>query len=225
MDGDLITVKALINGVLFKPILINIDYECYSIVDKNLIIKLWLPRIKIPSKLIICFFKENIKEPGVEITEIAKFSINIQEYRRNIFTYIVLILLNPVMIRLPWIRQDIIISPVIDTLIINSYGLTISTKIILISLEIKELMATPFIILVKRARKRKKPLTVFKVLLKNITKLLCPKVIRIPAEIRRLLPTQYYNYLPLFEGDMAAELPLHRPGINHIFTLEKTKNG
>ena len=100
MDGDLITVEIFINGVLFKPTLINISCECYSIVDKNLVTKLRLPRVKIPLKSITGFVKENIKEPGVEITEIAKFSIDIQGYRRNIFTYVVLVLLNLVIIGL-----------------------------------------------------------------------------------------------------------------------------
>ena len=86
-------------------------------------------------------------------------------------------------------------------------------------------MATPFIILIKRARKRQKPPTVFKILLKNITKILHPKIIRTPAEIRKFLPAQYYNHLPLFEGDIVAELPPHRLNIDHIFTLEKSKNG
>ena len=86
-------------------------------------------------------------------------------------------------------------------------------------------MVTPFIILIKRARKCQKPLTVFKVLLKDIIKVLRLKIIRIPAEIRKLLPAQYYNHLPLFEGGMAAELPPYRLSINHIFTLEKGKNG
>ena len=86
-------------------------------------------------------------------------------------------------------------------------------------------MAAPFIILVKRARKRQKPLTVFKVSLKDITKVLRLKITKTPTEIRKLLPAQYYNHLPLFEGDMAAELPPYRPGINYIFILEKSKNG
>ena len=189
MDGNLITVKVLINGVSFKPALIDTGYECYSIVDKDLITELRLPRIKIPPKPIIGFVKENTKEPWVEITEIAKFFIDIQGYRRNIFTYVVPALLNPVIIGLPWIREDnIIIRPITDTLIINSYGLTISTKITPVLLEIKELMVTPFIILVKGARKRQKPLTVFKVLLKDITKVLRFKVTRTLAEIRKLLP-------------------------------------
>ena len=63
MDNDSITVKVLINGVLFKPVLINTGYECYSIVDKNLITELRLPRVKIPLKPITGFIKENIKEP------------------------------------------------------------------------------------------------------------------------------------------------------------------
>ena len=63
MDNDLITVKVLINGILFKPILIDIGCECYSIVDKDLITELRLPRVKIPLKSIIGFIKENIKEP------------------------------------------------------------------------------------------------------------------------------------------------------------------
>ena len=63
MDSNLITVKILINGVLFKPALINIGYECYSIVDKDFITELRLPRVKIPPKPIIGFIKENTKEP------------------------------------------------------------------------------------------------------------------------------------------------------------------
>ena len=98
-------------------------------------------------------------------------------------------LLNPVIIGLLWIREDnIIIKFIINTLIINSYGLIILIKIIPVLLEIRELMATPFVILVKRARKCQKPLTVFKILLKDIIKALRPKVIKIPAEIRKLLP-------------------------------------
>ena len=85
-------------------------------------------------------------------------------------------------------------------------------------------MAIPFIILVKGARKYQKPLKVFKVSLKDIIKVLYLKVIRILMEIRKLLPAQYYNYLSFFEGDMAAELPPHRLGINHTFTLEKGEN-
>ena len=68
--------------------------------DKNLITELRLLRIKIPLKPITGFVKENTKEPGVEIIKIAKFSINIQGYRRNIFAYVVPILLNPVIIGL-----------------------------------------------------------------------------------------------------------------------------
>ena len=50
-------------------------------------------------------------------------------------------------------EDDVIIKLITDTLIINSYGLTISIKITLILLDIKELIVTPFIILVKGARK------------------------------------------------------------------------
>ena len=77
MDGDSITVKVLINGVSFKSALINTGCECYFIVDKDLIIELRFPRVKILLKPIIGFVKENTKEPWVEITEIAKFSIDI----------------------------------------------------------------------------------------------------------------------------------------------------
>ena len=63
MDNNSITVEVLINRVLFKPILINIGCECYSIVDKDLITELRFPRVKIPFKSIIGFIKENTKEP------------------------------------------------------------------------------------------------------------------------------------------------------------------
>ena len=63
MDSNSITVKVLINGVLFKPALIDTGCECYSIVDKDFITELRLPRVKIPPKPITGFIKENIKEP------------------------------------------------------------------------------------------------------------------------------------------------------------------
>ena len=98
-------------------------------------------------------------------------------------------LLNLIIIGLLWKKEDnIIIRLATNILIINSYGLTILIKIIPILLKIKELMAAPFIILVKRARKRQKPLTVFKALLKDITKVLRLKIIKILAEIWKLLP-------------------------------------
>ena len=77
MDGNLIIVEILINGVLFKLVLININYKCYFIMDKDFIMELRLQRVKILPKPIIGFIKENIKEPEVEITEITKFFINI----------------------------------------------------------------------------------------------------------------------------------------------------
>ena len=100
MYNNSITIEVLINRVLFKPALMNINCEYYSIMDKDLITELRLPRVKIPLKSIINFIKENTKEPGVEITEITKSSVNIQGYRRNIFAYMVLALLNPLFIRL-----------------------------------------------------------------------------------------------------------------------------
>ena len=77
MNSNLITVEILINGILFKSALINTSYKCYSIVDKDLITEIRLPRVKIPFKPIIGFIKENTKEPWVEIIEITKFSIDI----------------------------------------------------------------------------------------------------------------------------------------------------
>ena len=68
--------------------------------DKDLITKLRFPRVKIPPKPIISFIKENIKEPWVEITQIVKFFIDIEGYRRNIFAYVVPALLNPVIMGL-----------------------------------------------------------------------------------------------------------------------------
>ena len=137
MDDNSIIVEILINGVLFKLMLINTGYECYFIVDKDLVIELRLPCVKIPPQPIIGFIKENIQEPWVEITKIVKLFIDISGYRRNIFAYVVPVLLNLVIIGLLWIKEDdIVIKSVINTLIINSYGLTMLIKIIPVLLKI-----------------------------------------------------------------------------------------
>ena len=92
-------------------------------------------------------------------------------------------------IRLPWIKEnDIIIRPVTDTLTINSYGLTISTKETPVLSEIKELPAAPFTTLIKGVKKRQKSVTVVKVSLKNITKVLRPKIRKTLTELQKLLP-------------------------------------
>ena len=109
MDSKIITVKVLINRVLFKLALINISCEYSSIMDENLIMELRLPRVRILFESITGFIKKNIKEPWVEIIKIIKFSIDIYGYRRNIFIYVVLILLNPVIMGLPWIKKDNVI--------------------------------------------------------------------------------------------------------------------
>ena len=49
--------------------------------------------------------------------------------------------------------------------------------------EIRQLIVTPFAILVKGARKCQKPLTIFKALLENITEVLYVKMIKTLAEI------------------------------------------
>ena len=77
MDSDLIIVKVWINKVLLKSVLINTGCKCYSIMNKNFIMELRLPRVNILLKPIIGFIKENTKEPWVEITEIVKFFIDI----------------------------------------------------------------------------------------------------------------------------------------------------
>ena len=64
MNSNLITVEVLINGVLFKPTLMNTGYKCYSIVDKNLILKLRLPCVKIPPKSITGFIGRILKNLG-----------------------------------------------------------------------------------------------------------------------------------------------------------------
>ena len=45
--------------------------------DKDFVMELRFPRVKIPLKSIISFVKENTKEPWVEIMEIVKFFIDI----------------------------------------------------------------------------------------------------------------------------------------------------
>ena len=62
MDSNSIIVKILINGILFKFILINTGYKYYSIIDKDFITELRFPRVKIPLKPIISCIKENTKE-------------------------------------------------------------------------------------------------------------------------------------------------------------------
>ena len=51
-------------------------------------------------------------------------------------------------------KDNVITRFIINTLIINSYGLTILIKITPVLLKIKKLIAVPFAIFIKGARKR-----------------------------------------------------------------------
>ena len=64
MDNNSITVETLINGVSFKPALINTGYECYSIVDKDLITELRLPRVKSRLNRLQALLKKTLRNPG-----------------------------------------------------------------------------------------------------------------------------------------------------------------
>ena len=64
MDSELITVEVLINRVSFKPTLINTGCECYSIVDKNLVMELRLPRIKIPLNRLQALLRKTLRNLG-----------------------------------------------------------------------------------------------------------------------------------------------------------------
>ena len=75
----------------------------------------------------------------MEIIKITEFTIDILRYKRNIFTRVVPALFNPVIIRIPYIKKNnIIIKPAINTLIIKSYDLTILIQItpVLLNVEI-----------------------------------------------------------------------------------------
>ena len=61
MDGDLITVKVLINRVLFKPTLTNTNCKYYSIINKNLITELRLPRVKIPQNRLLVLLRKRLR--------------------------------------------------------------------------------------------------------------------------------------------------------------------
>ena len=58
-------MEILINRVLVRLVLINIGCEYYSIMDKDFVIELRLPCVKIPPNPVTGFIKENTKEPGV----------------------------------------------------------------------------------------------------------------------------------------------------------------
>ena len=59
-------------------------------------------------------------------------------------------------------EDDVIIKLITNNLIMNSYNLIILIKETPILLKTWELIVTPFIILIKGAKKRQKPLIIFK---------------------------------------------------------------
>ena len=60
MDNNLIIVKILINAVSLKFMLINTSYDCYFVMDKDLITELRLSRVKILPKLITGFIRKTL---------------------------------------------------------------------------------------------------------------------------------------------------------------------
>ena len=226
MESDFIIINILINNIKFIPTLIDSGCSCYAAIDKSLAVSMNLKRTKIKPRLL-----EGITGgPRPNINEVTCFDIDLDGHkRRMVYAYVIRDLGEPLILGRPWMNEDLVeIKPADGTLFIGTSGISvksIETKPT-IQLNIKGIGAPSYGALVRRARRTLPSAEfntrVFAVTLADINKALKPKK---KGDPKILLPRYFYKFLPLFDAEKAKKLPPHRPGIDHVFEIERDADG
>lgn len=80
MNGKPFVIDALINGIYQVPTLIDNGCECLAAINKTLVRKLDLPRIKIPPRNLT----GATNDQGEIINEMTKMELDVDGYRKTL---------------------------------------------------------------------------------------------------------------------------------------------
>jgi hypothetical protein len=180
-----------------------------------------------------------------DIRHIANVDMNIQEHKEQLPMFITKLGHYPIALGIPWLRlHDVAIRYASNTVMFGSQYCITHCHYTSVTLQgvtqetpepvyqVKEIFAAqirpsrPFqgkIVMLNGAsffrNVKKGRLTVFHALLYDITTAIeVQDLEERPHE--EIVPEQYYEFLPLFNNELADRLPPHRPGIDHEVHLK-----
>jgi hypothetical protein len=217
-----------VNEIQFTQALVDSGCRCYATVNEALVQSLYLPRIRIPTRIL-----DGVIPNKGRITQVTHFNLDIHGHQQGrVFAYIIPQQEDSMILGDPWLRDvngrysakkgyiDIFTRTGERTRCWNRVDRTIGPTNVK-KIQVKKLIARPFYDLIHNETQSNR-LRIGKVTLDDIEKALRPKKHDDPKD---KLPRHYWRWLNVFSQQLANELPPNRPGIDHRITLKRDQNG
>lgn len=225
MDGGAFRVDMIANRLFQATALIDHGTSCYATVSSSFAEKAGLPRIEITPRALEGVTPDHA---GV-IREVTYMSIDIDGHiQERVFLYVIPHQVEDVILGLRWIQSEgAVLKPREGVLEIESSGAAIMARDYKKDGQMNRPYRVPAAAMATYLEEAHRDgdaasVRVFAASLKDIERALQQKTKSDPAE---RLPPQYREFLPVFQGGDANQLPPHRPGIDMKIVLEKDKDG
>jgi transposase InsO family protein len=224
MDRDPFLVSVRVNGIAYASTLLDLGCLSYGTVSQRFARQNCLPRIKIPPRTL-----ESIDSKTYHaISEVTYVSIDLEGHaQQRIFLYVIPNQLSyDIILGKPWMEdEDVVISPRKARIHIRSSGTRVWSENfrdrLIPNINCSQINASTFVAYAQRSR-REKSIQMFKISLQDIEKALSQKKTN---DFYSKLPTQYQEFLSLFDPKVANQLPPHREGIDHEIRLQQGPDG
>jgi hypothetical protein len=248
MNSSPFYINTLINSAKFTKAFINNGCLCYAAFNEFIVRALKLSRIFILYKS-LKLAEEDMEERKISFITYA--DVNIDEYKKRIFGYVIKKLAFPFILRDPWLRHNNVIYKVRKKqlrirskkheLIIresdwlnrqkNKYARLVNARIFAALIRRNEQnyrKKTEKVRKISRASKEEYT-QIIAISIKNINKALSKLNRRDPVsnneKIRKKLPKELKGLERCFDDDKGTAIPPHRPGRDHAIPLEKDEQG
>jgi predicted aspartyl protease/transposase InsO family protein len=222
MDSEPFLVDALIDGISYTEALVDSGCLCYAAISQEYCQQLNLPRTAITPRQL-----EQVTGTSQEnIRWITHAKIDLAGHRQTVHFYVIPKLAYPVILGLPWMKQeDITFAAKKQQLHIGTTGTTVWAKSHQPMPALPSTMVSGSTYMGYMQRARKTPAAgyqIFSASIADIEKALTRKKYIDPVT---KLPQMLHHHLPLFSQQAANSLANHRPGIDHRIELLKDQNG
>jgi len=222
MDGNTFQAELLVDGLEFVDALIDHGSNSYAIVNKSFSQIHDLACFQIPPRSL-----RGVTGLAGTVDQVCHFSIDLDGHKQsNVFAYVVEHAQHPIILGLPWIRdQDVVYDPQIDSLDIRSTQTHVSRSTTQREQKysIKATSPSAMQACIRQAKKGKE-ITVFAASMRDIEKALVSKKELSPEEIRKRLPKEYAEYWDAFAHDK-EDIPPLRGAMDCAIDLTKDSNG
>lgn len=220
MDSAPFTMSILINKETYASTLFDTGCLSYGMITSRFAQRHNLQRMKINPRTLTGFDGPS----GSSVDEVAVVQIDIDGHQetRAYFYVVPKIASYDLILGLPWMKQnEVVLDAGNASLTIGSTGTYVRNREVSVGGDFSHLMvsATSFTNLIRKKEKKQREIEVFVASMADIEKALTS---RKKTDPRILLPSQYHDFLDVFDCTMAEKLPpLRGEGTDHRIELEK----